>query len=627
MRLGRRLAAAFLCATPTLACHDAPTADAASTSTTAAPALASANGAVGVTVGQAVSYDATRGGTAFTGPTATTTVTTPAGGRGRGNRGGGGGGTVSTTVTTLALTYRVTFEGAPNGLTAVGGTVTGLPLAPGVTWATITATDSLGRTARDRFAVVAFAPGLATPTLPVAPFAYTDAANPLPAHFRATIDGASVAATDNTPADNPITDAGAALGRVLFYDMRLSASDGLSCAGCHSPFVAFGDTPALSVGFAGGLTGRHTPALTNARFYRRGRFFWDERAATLEAQVLGPIQNRVEMGLTLDDLTAKLAATAYYPPLFQAAFGTPAVTSDRVSRALAQYVRSLVSTGSRYDHAFTAAGTANFAAVFTAQELEGERLFRTVGCVACHVTVSQVSDSVHNIGLDAVGADSGAGRGAFKVPSLRNVAVRPPYMHDGRFTTLAQVVDFFDAGVRPDPNLDPRLRNPDGSPKRLGLTAAQKAALVAFLETLTDSTFLTAARFANPFAPPTAAPLPATPPPPVTPPPAPTAPPPTAPTTPTPPTAPPPPAPTTGAVTIQANAFRPATITVAAGAVVTWTNLDNARHGVGFLTPGPGNTPIFTSGAQSVRMPTAPGAYSYQCLVHGAQMRGTVVVQ
>jgi plastocyanin len=268
-----------------------------------------------------------------------------------------------------------------------------------------------------------------------------------------------------------------------------------------------------------------------------------------------------------------------------------------VSRALAQYVRSLVSTSSRYDRAFTAAGTPNFAAVFTAQELEGEQLFRSSGCAGCHATVSQVSDSVHNIGLDAVTADTGAGRGAFKAPSLRNVAVRPRFMHDGRFTSLDQVVAFFDSGVQPNPDLDPRLRNADGTPKRLGLTASQRAAIVAYLNTLTDSTFLTAPRFANPFAPATAPP-------------------------------PPPPATTpTASVTIQATAYHPATITVSPGTVITWTNLDNARHSATFSSTAIGSTPIFTSGTQSLTMPTAPGSYHYQCLVHGAAMSGTVVVQ
>jgi len=474
MRPRPLLIALYLCTAATLACDDNPVGGPAPG---AAPAVASPNLAVGVTAGQPVRYDATMGGRTFT---------------------ASGG----------PLQYRVTFEGAANGLSASGATIVGQPLAPGVTWATIVAADALGRTASDRFAVVAFAPGLAMPSLPAAPYRYSDAAVPLPAHFRA-IGGAggSVAATDNTPADNPVTDAGAALGRVLFYDPRLSANDGLSCGGCHSPLIGFSDTPRLSVGFAGGLTGRHSPALVNARFYRRGRFFWDERAATLEAQVLGPIQDGTEMGMTLENLVAKISATPYYRPLFVSAFGSPAVNSDRVSRALAQYVRSLVSTDSRYDRAFAAGGPPNFAAVFTAQELEGERLFRASGCGACHTTVAQVSDSVHNIGLDAVSADTGAGRGAFKAPSLRNAAVRPRFMHDGRFTSLAQVVAFYDAGVQPNPDLDPRLRAPDGSPRRLRLTPAQRAAIVAFLGTLTDSTFLAAPRFADPFRPaPTASP-------------------------------------------------------------------------------------------------------------------------
>ncbi|HEX8830476.1 MAG TPA: cytochrome c peroxidase [Longimicrobium sp.] len=562
MCLRPRLAAVLLFITAAVACSDAPS-PVDSPRDGPAPALATPNVAVGVTVGQPVSYDATRGGTAFTGGS--------------------------------TLQYRITFEGAANGLSAQGATVVGQPLAPGVTWATIVATDAVGRTASDRFAIAAFAQGLGTPTLPAVPFNYADAAVLLPAHFRVPVNGPPVVSTDNTPGDNPITDAGATLGRVLFYDTRVSANDGLSCAGCHSPFAGFSDSPARSVGFAGGLTARHASSLVNARFYRRGRFFWDERAASLEAQVLGPIQDGTEMGMPLENLVAKIQATRYYAPLFAAAFGTQEVTSDRVAKALAQYVRSLVSKDSRYDRAFTPAGTPNFAAVFTPQELDGERLFRASGCAGCHTTAAQVSDSVHNTGLDAVSADTGAGRGAFKVPSLRNVAVRPRFMHDGRFTSLGQVIEFYNSGVQPNPGLDRRLRNPDGTPRRLNLTAVQKAALLAFLNTLTDSTFLNAPRFSNPFAP--AATIPAT------------------------------PTQAPGAVSIQANAYRPATITVSPGAVVTWTNLDNARHSASFASAAIGGTPIFTSGAQQLTMPTAPGTYAYQCAVHGAAMQGTVVVR
>lgn len=551
-----RLAAAALCAA-VLACGGDPSGPGGGGP---GPSVASPNGAVPATVGTAFSYDASKAGTTFTAA-------------------GGSSG----------LSYSISFAGPANGLSAQGGTVSGQPQAPGVVRATIVATDSLGRTASDPFAVAVFAAGLATPTLPAAPYGYSDASAPLPDHFLTSIDGQSVISRDNTPTENPITDAGAALGRVLFYDPRLSANDGLSCAGCHNPSLGFSDTPAQSAGFAGALTRRHSPGLANGRFYQRGRFFWDERAATLEAQALMPIQDAGEMGLQLDDLTAKLSATSYYPPLFQAAFGTPEVTSDRVSLAIAQFVRSLVSGGSRYDQGVAAGGAPGFGGVLTAQEIEGESLFRSTGCAACHATVAQVSDSIHNIGLDAVSADTGAGRGAIKAPSLRNAAVRPRFMHDGRFTSLDQVIDFFDAGVQPNPDLDPRLKAPDGSPKRLNLTTDQKAALVAFLRTLTDSTFLTSPRFANPFAP----------------------------------AGPPPEA----SVTMQASAFHPATLTVKPGTVVTWTNLDGILHTASFVSPLIGTTPAFGIGSEQLTMPTTPGTYPYICSIHGAAMSGTVIVQ
>ncbi len=533
-----------------------------------APVLASPNIAVGTTAGTAITYDASKGGTTFGNATAGT------------------------------VRYAITFLTAANGLTASGATVTGTCTAPGVTRAVLTVSDSLGRSAADTFAIVAFAPGLALPTLPVTPFTYADADVPLPAHYRLPVNGVTAVSADNSPADNAITNAGAALGRVLFYDQRLSANDGLACAGCHSAFVGYSDTPQRSVGFAGGLTNRYSPALVNARFYARGRFYRDERAATLEAQVLRPIQDGNEMGMSLDVLVVKLSATAYYAPLFASAFGTTTVTSDRIARALAQYVRSLSSTNSRYDRAFSATGVANLASVLTPREIEGEQLFRTTGCAACHTTVAMINDAPANIGLDAVTADTGAGRGRFKSPSLRNVALRPRFMHDGRFTSLEQVVDFYDGGVQPNPDLDPRLRAAGGAPKRLNLTAGQKSALIAFLQTLSDSTFFTTPRFANPFAPvvmPTVPPV--------------------APTVPT------------AAVTMRATAFQPNSLSVLPGTVVTWTNLDNARHSASFTTAGVGATPIFTSGSQSLTMPSVAGTYAYRCAVHGAGMSGTVTVR
>jgi cytochrome c peroxidase len=223
--------------------------------------------------------------------------------------------------------------------------------------------------------------------------------------------------------------------------------------------------------------------------------------------VLQPIQDATEMGMTLPSVLAKLSATTYYPALFTAAFGTSEITSDRVALALSQFVRSLVSVNSKFDRAFGVNGVPNFAATFTAQELAGQDLFNgRAGCARCHGTNAHISDGVHNTGLDATITDVGAGNGRFKAPSLRNIAVRPPYMHDGRFRTLEQVIAFYDNGVQNNPGLDTRLRGGpggpggNGAPLRLNLSAAERASLVAFLGTLTDNTFLTDVRFSNPFA-------------------------------------------------------------------------------------------------------------------------------
>ena len=308
----------------------------------------------------------------------------------------------------------------------------------------------------------------------------------------------------NTPATNPITDAGATLGRVLFYDRRLSANQSMSCASCHQQALGFTDAARFSVGVTGAVGEYHAPALANARFYARGKFFWDERAATLEAQVLQPVANPVEMNLPLVELTPRLTAAAFYAPLYRAAFGTTEISLDRTARALAQFIRAMQASRSRYDRAFTGAptpgGGPNFAAVFTAQEQRGQQLFAGAGrCARCHITNAQILNEPANTGLDATITDEGVGNGRFKSPSLRNVAVRGHFMHDGRFTTLEQVVDFYDHGVQANPGLDQRLRGPDGRPRRLNLSAADRAALVAFLKTLTDEQLLTDVRFSNPF--------------------------------------------------------------------------------------------------------------------------------
>lgn len=316
----------------------------------------------------------------------------------------------------------------------------------------------------------------------------------LPPHFKS----AAVASTDITRSDNPITNAGASLGRVLFYDTQLSANNRVACGSCHTQKFGFADAQQFSEGFAGKLTKRHAMALTNARFYRRGRYFWDERAATLETQVLMPISDPVEMGSELRTLPAKLGKLSYYPPLFEAAFGTPEVTNDRIAKALAQFVRSLVSYQSKYDRAFSG-GEPDFGAVFTDAELHGRLIFINHGCNLCHSTDAQTTVRIENNGLDSYSPDSGAVDGRFKAPSLRNIAVRQRFMHDGRFSSLDEVIEFYNSNVQDNPSLGGALRAPDGSARKMNLSEQDKADLKAFLETLTDEKFLRDPKFSNPF--------------------------------------------------------------------------------------------------------------------------------
>lgn len=343
--------------------------------------------------------------------------------------------------------------------------------------------------------------------LPTVPHNY---ANPvLPPNFLV----APIVNQDNTPPDNPVTDAGATLGRALFYDKRLSMNQTISCSSCHQQEHGFSDPKKFSVGFEGGLTGRNSMGLSNARYYQREHFFWDERAATLEDQVLQPIQNAVEMGMTLPLLRERLSVEPYYTNLFTQAFGTSEITDRRISRALAQFVRSILSTKSKYD-----AGVPVRFANFTAQENLGRQIFLgQVGratCVACHGTDNFVpGPNINNNGLENPYVDKGLGgvtglardEGLFKVPSLRNIELTAPYMHDGRFATLEEVVEFYNSGVVNHPNLSPPLRvptppgMPPGPPLRLNLTATEKAALVAFLKTLTDPTLASDAKYSDPF--------------------------------------------------------------------------------------------------------------------------------
>ncbi|HEX3800446.1 MAG TPA: cytochrome c peroxidase [Verrucomicrobiae bacterium] len=315
-----------------------------------------------------------------------------------------------------------------------------------------------------------------------------------------------ISVQDNTPATNAITDAGAQLGRVLFYDKRLSTNQTISCSSCHQAAHGFADPRTVSVGFDGSLGTRNAMGLNNARYYQRGHFFWDERAATLEDQVLQPIQNPIEMGMTLPTLVSRLAGEPFYTNLFTQVFGTPAVTTNRISVALAQFVRSIVTTNSRYDQGVSI----GFTNLTTQENLGRQIFFGQVGkatCSLCHTTDIEVAANIFNNGLEFPYVDKGVGgitaraqdMGLFKVPSLRNIELTAPYMHDGRFTNLDQVVEFYNSEIVSNANLSPPLRGPGGTPLRLNLTTAQKSALVAFLKTLTDTTATMDARFSDPF--------------------------------------------------------------------------------------------------------------------------------
>jgi cytochrome c peroxidase len=290
------------------------------------------------------------------------------------------------------------------------------------------------------------------------------------------------------------------LGRRLFYDPRLSSDGRVSCGSCHQAAAAFAHLGhRLSPGVAGRLATRHAPALQNLR-WRQG-FMADGGVLSLELQTLAPLTSPDEMNTPLADALAKLNADPEYRQLFAAVYGPGQIDTPQFLRALAQFTAALTSANARYDKyvRHEAGGT------LTAPERRGRALF-AAKCSSCHATDLFTDESFRNNGLDRTFAhDSGRAhitgratdRGRFKVPSLRNVARTAPYMHDGRFATLAQVLAHYDHGVQPSTTLDPLLRQPGG---RLGipLSAAQRAELLAFLQTLTDNAFLTDPRLAPP---------------------------------------------------------------------------------------------------------------------------------
>jgi len=306
-----------------------------------------------------------------------------------------------------------------------------------------------------------------------------------------------------------VTDVGATLGRVLFYDKILSKNNRVSCGSCHAQKDGFADPVPFSEGINSQILTRHTPALSNC--YDDEFLFWDGRAGTLHDLALKPIRNHKEMGL--DDtefMIAKINKAPYYEALFTDAFGDSEVTEDRIAIAMAQFVSSMISGNSKFDRANEGVQ------VFSQVEEMGRNVFFGEGrCYQCHSGLDfnvrggffgGWGPSRANIGLDEEYMDNGFGvfdpniEGEFKIPTLRNIAKTAPYMHDGRFASLRDVVNHYNENIADHPNLAFELRDWNTSePARLGLDESQVNALIKFLETLTDQGFLSDPKFADPF--------------------------------------------------------------------------------------------------------------------------------
>lgn len=295
------------------------------------------------------------------------------------------------------------------------------------------------------------------------------------------------------PEDNALTREKVDLGKRLFYDSRLSRTQEVACASCHSQEHAFADPRRVSTGVEGRQGTRNAPPLFNLAWNKS--FFWDGGAPTLEHQVIGPIVNPLEMDMRMEDVVGRVAADASYVRQFEAAFHQPP-SPEGVTQAIASFMRTMVSGESRYDR-FKDGDTS----ALSASEKRGMDLFfsERAECFHCHVGFNLTNNGFHNNGARPDDPDLGreriteqaSGRGKFKVPSLRNVAVTAPYMHDGSLATLEAVIEHYAKGGQGHPNTDPTIHP-------LELTAQEKADLAAFLRSLTDESFLADPRFRPP---------------------------------------------------------------------------------------------------------------------------------
>lgn len=323
------------------------------------------------------------------------------------------------------------------------------------------------------------------------------------------------------PEDNPMTVQGIELGRMLFYETKLSGDNTMSCGSCHLQSLAFTDGKSVSAGIDGINGTKSAMSISNMLWNKK--FFWNGRAESLEEQALIPIQDEIELHQSLEDAVAKLQATEDYPELFLKAFKSETITAENIGKAIAQFERTLISSNSKYDQYLKGEYTP------TVEEQLGIDLFfthpipqaglRGGNCGDCHTNVLTTGDlsafnGFHNNGLDEdedldTGLEEVTGnetdKGKFKAPTLRNIELTAPYMHDGRFSTLEEVLEHYDQHIFTSETLDPliieasnEIRS-EGDPIQLYLTDDEKQAIIAFLKMLTDDDFITNEKFSNPF--------------------------------------------------------------------------------------------------------------------------------
>jgi cytochrome c peroxidase len=314
---------------------------------------------------------------------------------------------------------------------------------------------------------------------------------------------------DNLDTTIPYTNDVVTLGRVLFYDKMLSANGQVSCGTCHKQEFGFADNTPTSAGFTGIFGKRNTPTLINIRFSKR--LFWDERMTKLEDAVIDPIGSHIEMGFEKrESLPHRLELLDYYPPLFQKAFGASNIELDLIQKALAQFLRSLVSVNSRVDQSEVFKLGIPLPHILTQSEINGLAIMSDsrIRCLTCHALATKFGKGLSfNIGLDSVFSDLGFGErvagfeGAFTAPSLRNLANTAPYMHDGRFATLREVLDHYCCNIKTTKQLSPQLRsgNASSSAIRMNFSEQDKQDIISFLLALSDDEVITHPKYSDPF--------------------------------------------------------------------------------------------------------------------------------